>query len=59
MHRLYKLGLSKRAIAAQAGRTEEDVDAMLRVYGHTDLVALSEIDALYATPTHAPDAQRR
>jgi integrase len=55
VHRLYKLGLSKRAIAAQAGWSEEDVDAMLRVYGHTDLVALSEVDALYAdAPTHFP-----
>jgi integrase len=48
VHQLYKLGLSKRAIAAQAGWSEEDVDAMLREYGHTDLVALSEVDALYA-----------
>jgi integrase len=31
VHRLYRLGLSKRAIAAQAGWSEEDVDAMLRV----------------------------
>lgn len=57
VHELYKLGLSKRAIGAQAGWSEEDVDAMLRVYGHTDLVALAEVDALYAapptqTPTH-------
>jgi hypothetical protein len=24
------------------------VDSLLRVYGHTDLVALEEVDALYA-----------
>jgi integrase len=46
-HRLYKLGLSKRAIGAQAGWSEDAVDSLLRVYGHTDLVALDEIDALY------------
>jgi hypothetical protein len=46
-----KLGLFKRAIAAQAGWSEEDVDAMLRVYGHLDLVALSEVDALHADTT--------
>ena len=47
VHRLYKLGLSERAIAAEAGWSEEDVDAMLRVYGHADYIALSEVDALY------------
>jgi integrase len=49
VHRLYKLGLSRRAIAAQAGWSEHAVDKMLRVYGHTDLVALAEVDALYGT----------
>lgn len=53
VHELYRLGLSKRAIAAQAGWSERDVDAMLRVYGHTDLVALGEIDALYADRSDA------
>jgi integrase len=48
-HRLYQLGLSKRAIGAQAGWSEDAVDSLLRVYGHTDLVALAEVDALYAT----------
>jgi integrase len=48
VHRLFKLGLSKRAIAAQAGWSEDAVDGLLRVYGHADLVALSEVDALYA-----------
>lgn len=50
VHELYRLGLSKRAIAAQAGWSERDVESMLRVYGHTDLVALGEVDALYAAP---------
>lgn len=47
VHDLYRLGLSKRAIAAQAGWSERDVDDMLAVYGHADLVALQEVDALY------------
>ena len=45
---LYTLGLSRRAIAAQMGWSERSVDDLLRVYGHTDLVALAEVDALYA-----------
>jgi integrase len=57
VHRLYKIGLSKRAIAAQAGWSERDVDMMLRVYGHTDLVALAEVDALYADLRDAPVTQ--
>ena len=48
VHLLYKLGLSKRAIAAQMGWSEDAVDGLLRVYGHADLVALSEVDALYS-----------
>ena len=47
VHELYKLGLSPRAIAAQAGWSEKSVDAMLRVYGHGDIAALDEVDALY------------
>ena len=47
---LYQLGLSARAIAAQAGWSEKAVDAMLAVYGHKDLIALAEVDALYAGP---------
>lgn len=53
VHELYRLGLSRRAIAAQAGWSERDVDAMLRIYGHTDLVALSEVDELYASESDA------
>ena len=45
--RLYRLGLSARAIAAQAGWSDAAVDSMLAVYGHRELTALSEIDALY------------
>jgi integrase len=54
VHKLYRLGLSKRAIAAQAGWSERDVDRMLSVYGHADLVALAEIDALYAGLSDTP-----
>jgi integrase len=48
VHLLYKLCLSKRAIAAQMGWSEDAVDGLLRVYGHADHVALSEVDALYS-----------
>ena len=48
VHNLYKLGLSTRAICAQMGWSERSADDMLRVYGHQDLVALAEVDALYA-----------
>jgi integrase len=49
VHLLYKLGISKRAIAAQMGWSEDAVDGLLRVYGHSDVVALEEIDGLYQT----------
>ena len=48
VHLLYKLGLSRRAIAAQMGWSERAVDSLLHTYGHADLVALAEVDALYA-----------
>jgi integrase len=57
VHELYRLGLSKRAIAAQAGWSERDVEAMLRVYGHADLVVLGEVDALYAGESDASVTQ--
>jgi integrase len=57
VHRLYKLGLSRRAIAAQAGWSERDVDRMLAVYGHADLVALAEVDELYADRSDAAVTQ--
>jgi integrase len=47
VHALYLLGLSQRAIAAQAGWRESAVEGLLQVYGHRDLVPLAEVDALY------------
>jgi integrase len=47
-----KVGLSKRAIAAQAGWEESTVDKMLKVYGHGEVGALDEIDAAFAE--HVP-----
>jgi hypothetical protein len=47
VHRLYGLGLSTRAIATQMGWSEGQVDKLLAVYGHKEIVALREIDALY------------
>lgn len=51
------------------GWSEKAVESLLQVYGHIDLIALAEVDALYegnvvplrsrtdATPTHeAPEA---
>ena len=60
VHLLYKLGLSTRAIGAQMGWSPSAVEALLRVYGHIDLVALEEVDALYAgnvVPLRSADAQ--
>jgi integrase len=48
VHLLYKLGLSSRAIGSQMGWSEKAVESLLRVYGHIDLIALAEVDALYA-----------
>jgi hypothetical protein len=48
VHLLYKLGLSNRAIGAQMGWSERAVESLLRVCGHIDLIALEEVDALYA-----------
>jgi integrase len=45
---LWKQGISTRAIAAQMGWSERAVDDLLQVYGHKDVAALEEIDALYA-----------
>jgi hypothetical protein len=47
VHLLYRLGLSGRAIGAQMGWSEKAVDSLLQVYGHIDLIALAEVDALY------------
>ena len=53
VHRLYLLGLSARAIAAQAGWRESAVEALLAVYAHRELVALAEVDRLYAEQDEA------
>lgn len=53
VHLLFKAGVSTRAICAQMGWSEKVVDKLLAVYGHADIAALEEIDALYsdANPT--------
>lgn len=51
VHLLYRLGLSSRAIGAQMGWSERAVESLLVVYGHIDLIALSEVDALYEANT--------
>lgn len=45
--RLYRLGLSERAIAAQAGWSVKSVEKMLDVYGHREQTLFSEVQALY------------
>lgn len=42
------LGMSRRAIAAQAGWGLSTVDRMLAVYGHADVGALEEVDAAFS-----------
>lgn len=42
-----KLGMSRRAIAAQAGWSLTTVDKMLAVYGHAEVGALDEVDAAF------------
>lgn len=41
------LGMSRRAIAAQAGWSLATVDKMLEVYGHADVGALEEVDSAF------------
>jgi hypothetical protein len=48
VYKLYAAGLSKRAIAAQMGWSEAGVTDLLRTFGHADVVALAEVDALYS-----------
>ncbi len=43
-----KLGLSPRAIAAQAGWSLKTVEQMLAVYGHGEVGALDEVDRVFA-----------
>jgi integrase len=58
--KLYAAGLSPRAIAAQMGWSEAGVTDLLRTYGHADVVALAEVDALYGErPDEWRDAARR
>jgi hypothetical protein len=40
--------VSKRTIAQMAGWSESAVDSLLKVYGHADVAAQAEINALYA-----------
>lgn len=42
-----KLGMSRRAIAAQAGWSLRTVDKMLAIYGHGDVGALEEVDRAF------------
>lgn len=44
-----KLGMSRRAIAAQAGWELRTVDEMLAIYGHGEVGALDEVDAAFAS----------
>jgi integrase len=56
-----QLGLSRRAIAAQAGWSLRTVDKMLQVYGHGDVGALEEVDAAFrdkVIPLRGPREQR-
>ena len=48
VHALYTAGVSARTIGRLACWSENDVEAMLRAYGHGDQAAQAEIDALYA-----------
>lgn len=54
---LYRLGLSTRAISSQMGWSEKSVDSLLAVYGHKDLVALAEVDALYERQRDGSDVE--
>jgi len=42
-----RLGLSRRAIAAQAGWSLRTVDKMLAIYGHGEVGALAEVDEAF------------
>ena len=49
-----ELGLSPRAIAAQAGWKLENAISMLAIYGHGEVGALREIDASFRRPVSFP-----
>jgi integrase len=59
VHLLYKLGMSPRGIASQAGWSVGTVESMLRIYGHAELVALEEVDALYESGQVIPISAAR
>jgi hypothetical protein len=42
-----QLGMSRRAIAAQAGWSLTTVDKMLEIYGHAEVGALEEVDRAF------------
>jgi integrase len=48
-----QMGMSDRAIAAQAGWKVKTVQKMLGVYGHGDVGALAEVDAAWAAAAEA------
>lgn len=54
--RLYRLGLSERAIAAQAGWSVKSVEKMLDVYGHREQTLFSEVQALYVSESAQDEA---
>jgi integrase len=49
-----ELGLSPRAIAAQAGWKLENAYSMLAIYGHGEVGALREVDASFHRPVRFP-----
>lgn len=49
-----KLGMSNRAIAAQAGWSVAAVDKLLAVYGHFEVGALDEVDSAFREAKVAP-----
>ena len=44
-----QLGMSNRAIAAQAGLSLRTVNKLLATYGHGEVGALDEVDAAFAS----------
>lgn len=48
------LGMSRRAIAAQAGWSLGTVDKMLAIYGHADVGALEEVDDAFRASNVVP-----
>jgi integrase len=49
-----ELGLSARAIAAQAGWTLHNANRILAAYGHGEVGALEEVDAAFSRPVGFP-----